>query len=162
MIAAELIGAERVVAFLELLPQKAMAAIKADVSRLAITLLRKVQEEKLSGQVLKNQTGTLRRSINQRVEVFGQQAVVGSVGTNLSYAAAHEFGFKGPVNVKAHMRLVKKAFGRTVKNPEEHPVRSFTRQMNLPERSFLRTAMAEMAPEIRQGLEAAIQKELKP
>jgi phage gpG-like protein len=162
MIAAELIGAERVVAFLELLPPKAMAAIKADVSRLAITLLRKVKEEKLSGQVLKNQTGTLRRSINQRVEVFGQQAVVGSVGTNLSYAAAHEFGFKGPVNVKAHMRLVKKAFGRTVKNPEEHPVRSFTRQMNLPERSFLRTAMAEMAPEIRQGLEAAIQKELKP
>ena len=31
MIAAELIGAERVVAFLELLPPKAMAAIKADV-----------------------------------------------------------------------------------------------------------------------------------
>jgi phage gpG-like protein len=162
MIAAELIGAERVVAFLELLPQKAMAAIKADVSRLAITLLRKVKEEKLSGQVLKNQTGTLRRSINQRVEVFGQQAVVGSVGTNLSYAAAHEFGFNGPVNVKAHLRLVKKAWGKTVRNPQEHPVRAFTRQMHLPERSFLRSAMAEMAPEIREGLEAAISKAVKP
>ena len=162
MIAAELIGAERVVAFLELLPQKAMAAIKADVSRLAITLLRKVKEEKLSGQVLRNQTGTLRRSINQRVEVFGQQAVVGSVGTNLSYAAAHEFGFNGPVNVKAHLRLVKKAWGKTVRSPQEHPVRAFTRQMHLPEKSFLRSAMAEMAPEIRDGLEAAINKAVKP
>lgn len=162
MITAELIGAGPVVSFLDHLPEKAMAALQADVSRLAITLLRKVKEEKLSGQVLRNQTGTLRRSINQRVEVFGRSAVVGSVGTNLSYAAAHEFGFNGPVNVKAHLRMVKKAFGKTVKNPQEHPVRAFTRQMHLPERSFLRSAMTEMAPEIRSSLEAAIRKELQP
>ena len=162
MIAAELIGAERVVAFLGLLPPKAMAAIKADVSRLAITLLRKVKEEKLSGQVLKNQTGTLRRSINQRVEVFGQQQVVGSVGTKLSYAAAHEFGFNGPVNVKAHLRMVKKAWGKAVRNPQEHPVRAFSRQLRLPEKSFLRSAMAEMAPEIRESLEASVAKAMKP
>lgn len=161
MIAAELIGAERVVAFMALLPEKAMAAIKADVSRLAITLLRKVKEEKLSGQVLKNQTGTLRRSISQKVEASAQE-VVGSVGTNLSYAAAHEFGFNGPVNVKAHLRMVKKAWGKTIKSPKEHPVRAFTRQMHLPEKSFLRSAMAEMAPEIREGLEAAMNKVVKP
>jgi phage gpG-like protein len=161
MIAAELIGAERVVAFLELLPQKAMAAIKADVSRLAITLLRKVKEEKLSGQVLKNQTGTLRRSINQRVEASAQE-VVGFVGTNLSYAAAHEFGFNGPVNVKAHLRMVKKVFGKAVKNPQEHRVRTFTRQMHLPEKSFLRSAMAEMASEITESLTTTINKVVHP
>jgi HK97 gp10 family phage protein len=162
MIAAELIGAERVVAFLELLPQKAMAAIKADVSRLAITLLRKVKKEKLSGQVLKNQTGTLRRSINQRVEVFGQQAVVGSVGTNLRYAKAHEFGTDKTVTVPAHLRMMKVAWGKAVKNPRKIEIGAHAMKMHLPERSFLRSAMAEMAPEIREGLEAAMSKAVKP
>ena len=162
MIAAELIGANRVVAFMELLPDNVLKALQHDVSRLALTLLTKVKAEKLSGQVLKNQTGNLRASINQRVETFGRSAVVGSVGTNMSYAAAHEFGFHGPVNVKAHLRMVKVAWGKAVKNPQEHPVRAFTRQMNLPERSFLRSALAEMAPEITETLSATVGKAVKP
>jgi phage gpG-like protein len=161
VIAAELVGAERVVAFLELLPPKAMAAIKADVSRLAVLLLRKVKEEKLSGQVLKNQTGTLRRSINMRVEASSQE-VVGSVGTNLRYAKAHEFGFQGSVNVPAHLRMMKQAWGKPVKNPRKIEISAHPMKMNLPERSFLRTAMAEMEAEIRAGLEAAVAKGMKP
>ena len=161
MIAAELIGAERVVAFLELLPPKAMAAIKADVERLAVLLLRKVKEEKLNGQVLKNRSTTLQRSINKKV-VANSQEVVGSVGTNVRYAAAHEFGFQGTVNVPAHLRMMKMAWGRAVKKPRQIMVGAHSMKMNLPERSFLRSAMAEMAPEIRDGLEAAVAKGMKP
>lgn len=162
MIAAELIGADRVVAFMELLPDHVLKALQMDVSRLALALLAKVKEEKLSGQVLRNQTGTLRRSINQRVETFGRSAVVGSVGTNLSYAAAHEFGVNKTVDVKGHMRMVKVAWGKAVKSPKEHWVKGFARKMNLPEASFLRSAMREMAPEITEGLEAAIGQAVKP
>ena len=50
-----------------------------------------VKREKLSGQVLKNRTGTLRRSINAKITV-GTDSVTGQVGTNLVYAKAHEFG----------------------------------------------------------------------
>lgn len=160
MIAAELIGAERVVAFLELLPPKAMAAIKADVSRLALLLLRKVKEEKLNGQVLKNRSSTLMRSINMKVDASPQQ-VIGSVGTNIRYAAAHEFGFQGTVNVPAHLRMMKVAWGRAVKNPRQIMVGAHSMKMNLPERSFLRSAMAEMAPEITESLTTTVNQAVK-
>jgi hypothetical protein len=52
--------------------------------------------EKLSGQVLKNRTGTLRRKINYEVRET-PTGITGSVGVKLSYAAAHEYGFDGVV-----------------------------------------------------------------
>jgi len=155
MILAQIVGDRAVIAHLEASPAKVMGNIRITASRLPMMLLAKVKEQKLSGQVLKNKTGTLRRSINQRLSQT-PTTVSGSVGTKLSYAAAHEFGFKGPVTVKAHLRMVKVAWGKAVKNPAQHQWGSFTRQMNLPERSFLRSALREMAPEIQASFQAAI------
>jgi hypothetical protein len=41
------------------------------------------------------------------------------VGTNVEYARPHEYGFNGTVTVKEHLRLVKKAFGKSLKTPKE-------------------------------------------
>ena len=145
--------------------------IRMEVSRLTIALLRMVKEQKLSGQVLKNQTGTLRRKVNQQV-VSDDQAVVGKVGVKLSYAAAHEFGFDGMVTVKAHLRRAKAQMALALrtrkdgstfhssngKGQGEISVKSFERHMKLPERSYLRSALREMAPDIQAGLEAAVRK----
>ena len=64
--------------------------------------------DKLSGQVLKNRTGTLRRSINQHVEET-DTSITGILGADMDiarYARAHEYGFRGTVQVPAHTRTI--------------------------------------------------------
>lgn len=127
------------------------------VNRLSLRLLRHVKADKLSGQVLKNRTGRLRRSINRKV-TSSENAIIATVGTNVSYAAAHEYGFHGNVSVKAHLRKLTKAFGKAIKNPHQIEVRASTRKMNMPERSFLRSSLKDLAPTIRTELTAAAQR----
>lgn len=167
--AARIAGAETVMSQLTSLTPQIKGRVKNAIQNLTTDLLRHVKEDKLSGQVLKNQTGTLRRSINQKItEMDG--AVIGSVGTNLSYARAHEFGvdMTMQVTVREHMRRVKsrdtsfvlRAFNgdkmrnRTMDTLGTTVVHSFQRNQHikLPERSFLRSAMDDMRPEIRQQL----------
>lgn len=119
------------------------AELRASVGRLSIKLQRQVSQEKLSGQVLKVRTGRLRRSIAQAVTEEGSR-VVGVVSTNVSYAPAHEYGFTGSVSVSAHLRMIMQAWGKPIA-PREVQVKSFTRPMKLPERSFLRSALRELA-----------------
>jgi len=138
--------------------------------RLAIMLQRYVKESKLTGQVLHVRTGTLRRSINQRVD---PQKNVGYVGTNVRYGAIHEFGFRGTVTVKEHMRQMR-ATGRWSlgsekgtrwlrgkKIGEPFSVRAHTREVNLPMRSFLRSALEDKRAEIIATYNAEVRKELK-
>ncbi len=129
------------------------------VERMAAKLARKVKQEKLSGQVLKNRTGTLRRSINYRIEKT-DTSVTGIVGSNKEYAAAHEYGFDGQVNVKEHLRWMHKAFGRPV-TPRQIRISPHSRHMHLPARSFLRSSLDEMAPEIREKIREALEKAVK-
>lgn len=131
--------------------------LRSDITRLTIQLQRKVKEEKLTGQVLHVRTGRLRRSINRRMAETAT-SITGQVGTNVSYARIHEYGFTGVVNVRAHLRLQSVVFGRPIP-PTAVSVRAHTMRMRMPERSFLRSALAEMRPEIvatlQQGLREA-------
>jgi phage gpG-like protein len=74
--------------------------------------------------------------------------VIGKVGTNVEYAAYHEYGFSGSVSVAAHVRHLKD--GR-IQNVGAH-----TRNVNYPARSFLRAALKSFAPQIREELHAAV------
>lgn len=137
------------------------------LNQLTIEVQRSVKENKLSGQVLHVRTGTLRRSINRKVEEKGS-TISGVVGTNVRYAAAHEYGFVGVVTVKEHLRrekLVtkkikfqpgKNLLRTTVKNSGfSSIVRAHTRKINLPERSFLRSTLKAFEGRIREGLTLA-------
>jgi phage gpG-like protein len=135
--------------------------IREAVKRAAIMLTRYVKEEKLSGQVLKNRTGTLRRKINYEVNET-PQAIEASVGVKLSYAAAHEYGFDGMVNVRAHVRRVN---SRNVRGQIDGKskttgqgiafVSAHERHMHLPERSFLRSSLRENSATIVEMLTEA-------
>jgi phage virion morphogenesis protein len=59
------------------------------------------------------------------------------VGTNVVYAAIHQFGFSGAQKVAAHKRRMSSVFGRALKSPIEVVVPEFTRQMDMPQRAFL-------------------------
>jgi hypothetical protein len=162
MIYVEIVGAEQVRAKFEALPAGVKERLSATVRRLAIDLQRHVVADKLSGQVLKNRTGTLRRSINQHVEESGT-SVTGIVGADMNearYARAHEYGFHGTVEVRAHMRTVTQAFGRRLKNPRQAMVQAYSMRMNLAERSYLRSSLRDMRQTIidnfRESLDEAM------
>lgn len=114
------------------------------VTRMTIKLQSMVVKDKLSGRVLSVRTGTLRRSIYQKVQK-NSSSVVGIVGTNVKYAAAHEYGFDGTMTIKAHVRRLKTRAG------DEVIVQAHSRRIKLPERSFLRSALKELTPEIEAG-----------
>ncbi|HLW71575.1 MAG TPA: hypothetical protein VKS22_13245 [Candidatus Binataceae bacterium] len=128
-----------------------------EMARQTIALQNYVRNDKLSGQVLKTRTGTLRRSINQRVEDRGSE-IVGIVGADLDaarYAAAHEYGFQGLVAVRTSVRRIEQAFGHRIA-PREVNVSAHSMRMHLPERSYLRSSLHEMEGAITDGLRGAV------
>lgn len=131
----------KAVAKLEALPERVRQEVGVGMGRLVSQLSVKVQKEKLMGQVLGRRSSRLYRSIGGDVSQTDTQ-IQGVVSTPVEYAPVHEYGFKGSVDVKAHLREIKKAFGRPIP-PNEIEVRAHARMMNLPERSFLRSALRE-------------------
>lgn len=126
-------------------------ATEKGLARALMRLLAYIKGSKLSGQVLKAQTGRGRRSINQRIAETGA-GFDGYVGTNVDYMAAHEQG--GTQTVKTHLRMVKQAWGKTLKTPVWATVSAH--QRTVPERSFLRTALRDLETEIVHDLSASI------
>lgn len=155
MIKGEVTGGGALARFFGDRPSKLTRSMTERITRLALMLQRKVKAEKLSGQVLSVRTGRLRRGINYRVEGAGTQHVAGIVGTNTVYARPHEYGFHGAVQVKESLRTIKQAWGRAIE-PRQVTVRAHSARLNLPERSFLRSALAEMGPTIEKELRAGI------
>lgn len=133
-------------------------------------------KQKLSGDVLHVRTGLLRSSITSRTQVEGD-SVVGSVGTNVSYARVHEFGFNGVVTVAAHIRRTQaqmrratysvkgkdgeriykvRQTGKFGKSAGAVTVKTHQRHVNLPERSFLRSSLNEIADKARADILMAV------
>lgn len=52
-------------------------------------------------------TGRLRNAMSYAVRVREGKGVIGRLGNNVKYAAYHEFGFHGTVNVASHLRVIK-------------------------------------------------------
>lgn len=158
--------AETLLARLAGTSDRLQAGMRRTVERLSIIVQGGVKEGKLTGQVLKARTGTLRRSIN-RVVTEDSSGVYATVGTNVVYAAAHEYGFDGVVNVRAHTRrsqaqLALKGKKRVGKSAGTVNVREFTRHMVMPERSFLRSELRERTPEIRESLRSTALEAIRP
>ena len=137
MITGYLVGDAELRARMDKLYPTAQKGLLDAVTRLAIQLQRHVMQDKLSGQVLRVRTGTLRRSINERVAQTAD-STTGQVGSNIIYARIHEYG--GTV-----ARHSKKGVGRTV----------------YQERSFLRSALRDMQSQIITDLGNAVARAMK-
>jgi phage gpG-like protein len=124
------------------------------MARLVIALASKIKGQKLSGQVLKNRTGTLRRSITAHPPASTGTVIMGRVGTNIEYATIHEFGGKTAAHDIFPKRGRALAFNWKGKDVVFAKVRHSGSTM--PERSFMRTALNEMKPEILAEFEKAI------
>ena len=165
MIKAVLVGGDKLESWLKSRYPQIRGQLETSMARLVISLTRKIKQEKLTGQVLKNKTGTLRRSISPDVTREGEN-LVGSVGTNIEYARIHEFGGKTlPYEIRARKAQALAFFttasvwghpyGPVIVKKVMHPGSVF------PERSFMRSALREMEPEIRKEFEKAIREGVK-
>lgn len=154
MIEFSITGDQAVIRMLNAKVPALTKAVLGSVTRASIMLLRYVKEHKLSGQVLKNRTGTLRRKVNYRV-TQNATTITGSVGVKLSYARIHEMGFDGTENVKAHLRTIKQAFGRRI-SPVSFEVRAHSRHVHMPRRSFLASALRDKTSEIQGIIRAGV------
>lgn len=149
MIAGYVYGGDEVRAKFDSMPTELRVALGRGIGRAVLAIQKQVKQEKLSGQVLNVKTGRLRRSITTRI-TESPEAITGIVGTNVSYARAHEYGFKGTVSVRSHLSHSKKGNAFTVR---EH-----SRNVNIPEKSFLRSALNDLRGQTREEIEIAVNK----
>lgn len=153
MIKFEVIGDTQVVANLEDISAKQHAAIVKVMRLLGMDLLERVVDVNLAGVVLKRQTGNLARA---QVPTFvdTNEEISAAVGFNKAvapYGVAHEFGVphEWVITAVRAKALRFKIGGQTIfRKSVTHPP--------LPERSFLRSALAWIEPQVQPKVDAAL------
>lgn len=154
MISADFRGDKPALDRLRALPGAANEGLARAVAKLGIGLQSRIRQDKLSGQVLKTRSGALKASIEVATD-RSAAAITATVSTDLDYAAAQEYGFSGTVSVRSSLRRIKQAFGRPI-SAKTISIGAHSRRMNLPERSFLRSALDDMTPDISAGVNDAL------
>lgn len=154
MISGSLIGDDVLLDRLRQMPEVARAGVARAIAQLGIDLQNNVQQNKLSGEVLQVRTGSLRQSITVQINQ-SDASINATVSSNLGYAAAQEYGFAGTVSIRAGLRQIKEAYGCPIA-AKTVSVRSYRRRMDLPERSFLRSALDDMTPDIDADIKDAL------
>jgi phage gpG-like protein len=99
-------------------------------------------------------TGRYRRSIRRtKARVLGN-TIVSSIGSNVAYAGAHEFGFNAVVDVRGHVRTVASRNVRGVIDGKRKKiaqgigtVSAHQRRMNIPARMPIRRGIEDRTAE---------------
>ena len=78
--------------------------------------------------------GVITGNLSSSIAVGRTEKITGGyevkIGTNVVYAAIHEFGFKGPIDIKSFIRGTSR-------------VSAHTRKMNMPARPFMRPGLED-------------------
>ena len=136
------------------MPARLRAALSQKANALAAELEARIHG-KLTGGVLNERSGALARSIVATIEdTAGSISVSVAASSDVKYAAIHEFGGAIPPHeivpdkAKALAFLIggKQAFAARVNLPA----------VNMPERSYLRSSLEEMADAIRDEFAEAV------
>jgi phage gpG-like protein len=141
-------------ASLAAMPDRVRQALSSKANALAVALEAKIQQ-KLSGGVLNMRSGALARSIIATVDESSADVAVriGSSG-DVKYAAIQEFG--GAIPPHEIVPNKAKALAFVVGGKQVFAARVNLPAVTMPERSYLRSSLAEMAGEIREGLSGAV------
>jgi len=157
MISVRITGDRELMLKLDKMPVAVQSGLARVIKILSLRLQAHIQQNKLSGQVLKVQTGALRRSIHALPVVRTGDTVRGGVASSgdVKYAAIHEFGGR----TKAHVILPRKAQALAFLGAGGETV--FARRVNhpgsvMPERSFLRSGLGDMTAEITLEMKRAV------
>jgi phage gpG-like protein len=157
MISAAITGDADVAQYLDGFAARLQTELRGGLAQLAERLRQDIVASKLSGQVLQSRSGRLARSIAVSAVAGEGDALSVSVSADAPYAALHEYGFQGSETIRAHVRRITQAFGRPIA-AKAIDVRPYSRAVAYPERSFLRSALAELEASgaLRAEMQAAI------
>jgi len=151
MLTVDIVGDKEVIARFSSMTDRIHQKLLQFITGYSAKLQNYVVTQKLSGQVLNHISGNLQASIHNEVEDSGSSIIGRVYSAGCNYAGIHEFGFTGSETVKEHIRT--HLFGREV---APFTVPSFTREMHMPERSFLRSSLADNRDEIIEGMKTAV------
>lgn len=120
--------------------------VAREATAIGYDYVRHVRSNKLSGQVLKRRSGWLTNHVTMQVSAEnGNLRLRGGVFGGVPYAGIHEYGFKGVVEVGGYIRK------------DGASVRAHQRHVDMPVRSYLRSALGEKHGEYAQRLLKAAQ-----
>ena len=136
------------------MPDRVRQALASKANVLAVALEAKIQQ-KLSGGVLNTRSGALASSIVATVDELSTDVSVriGSSG-DVKYAAIQEFG--GTIPPHEIVPDKAKALAFAVGGKRVFAARVNLPAVTMPERSYLRSSLAEMAEEIKEEFGAAV------
>jgi len=136
------------------LPERLGQALSEKANILAAALQAKVQQ-KLSGGVLNARSGALLQAVTTTIDDTGADITVRiAVADDVKYAAIQEFG--GVIPPHQIVPDKARALAFLVGGKEAFAVRVSLPAITMPERSYLRSSLAEMAGEIRVEFNAAV------
>ena len=155
MVAAslEVSGAAATIARLSRAHQSVFAAVKTALSLETAALKARVQE-KLSGEVLQVRSGRLRDAVTARIEIDGDVAHATVAVEGVPYAAIQEYG--GTVHLPEIVAERAKALAFVVKSEQVFAVHARAHDVTIPERSYLRSSLAERSEAIAAALRNAL------
>jgi len=130
------------------LPDRLRDALSAKADALAAALQAKIQQ-KLSGAVLDQKSGALAGSIAATVDDSSPDVSVSITTGDIKYAAIHEYG--GTIPPHQIVPDKAKALAFILGGKQAFAARVNLPAIAMPERSYMRSSLAEMADEIRDG-----------
>lgn len=145
---------------LDAMPDRVRARLERAVYTLAEKLRSHIVRDKLLGQVLNRRSGRLGQSIQQKVESTGT-SITGTVYSagDVKYAAIHEFG--GHISAREIVARNAKSLAFVMGGKQVFAKRVQWPGATMPERSFMRSSLADMKEEIVQGMTLAVQEGTK-
>lgn len=148
-------GAAQVIERLGTITEKVRAAAKGSLDAWATDLAGYIRAEKLSGNPLHRRSGLLSGSVHPLVEDV-QQGIVGGAGagSGVPYARIHEFG--GTIPAHEVVARNAKALAFTVDGVRRFAKRVQIPDVEMPERSYMRSSFNEKSPQGLEELRAAV------
>ena len=171
--------AEQIVRNLQTLPVAVMKAIAAGMDKANQFAVGRIQKDHLTGtgpfpvelHKLGKRSSRLLGSVNASPAVVEGETVRSGIGSNVSYAAIHEFGgrihkparqVKTRLHTHASGALVRQLSGAAIFAKKSHTrfkeviSQGKAHDINIPERAPFRTGIAEAAPDYRREISRAI------
>lgn len=141
-------------AALETMPERLRMALEQKANALAAELQAKIQD-KLSGGVLNRKSGALAQSIAATIDASSTGvSVTVAVSPDIKYAAIHEYG--GMIPPHTILPDKAKALAFIVGGKQAFAARVNLPAIAMPERSYMRSSLAEMSGEIAEELSDAV------
>lgn len=161
MLSLEVTGARTVIERLGVVSEKVRVSARTALDAWATELSGYIRASKLSGSPLHRRSGLLSGSVHPLIEDATQGIVGGAgAGAGVPYARIHEFG--GTIPAHEVVARNAKALAFTVDGITRFAKRVQIPDVEMPERSYMRSSFDEKSPQGLEALRAAVREAVLP